>query len=285
MMWKRLAIFAFAAIVIVGVSVPIIRAYQAQATGDKDKHAYQTGKHNHQETAKPDSGPPAVIDQQTINCEPSRRPDEHEAENGPANSHDWIDRLNASSTAVIAVFTIFLFAGVVLQVGTSRDTERSWVIASPEPRCPMLSFAPEVRDPIGKEFRNIFVCAVRNVGSTPARIIDATVAYRQVQSLGHIPVEPEYGQGPMNAMALVKEDSFAVVALLQPHVILSKKDYLAIEASEEFLYGYGRVIYKDVFGRTHETRFGYLYHFPQGGDPRPSGFQREGLPPAYNHAT
>jgi hypothetical protein len=42
-------------------------------------------------------------------------------------SHDWIDYINACSTAVIAAFTILLFVGVVWQIRTSKAIERAWV--------------------------------------------------------------------------------------------------------------------------------------------------------------
>jgi len=47
-------------------------------------------------------------------------------------SHDWIDYINACSTAVIAAFTILLFVGVVWQIRTSKAIERAWVMADVE---------------------------------------------------------------------------------------------------------------------------------------------------------
>ena len=44
-------------------------------------------------------------------------------------AHDWIDYINAYSTAVIALFTILLFIGVVWQIRTSRAIERAWILA------------------------------------------------------------------------------------------------------------------------------------------------------------
>jgi hypothetical protein len=112
------------------------------------------------------------------------------------------------------------------------------------------------------------------------------VVYRQIGRLEDIPKEPEYGhRGPLNELPLVKGDSFGVVAFLEPDSILTKQNMIAIGTARQFLYAYGVVAYQDVFGKEHETRFGYVYHFPQGGDPRPIGFRRDGLPSAYNRAT
>src|SRR5260370_28860525 len=42
--------------------------------------------------------------------------------------HDWIDKVNAVSTLVIAAFTVLMFFVVWNQLRTSKDTERSWVM-------------------------------------------------------------------------------------------------------------------------------------------------------------
>jgi hypothetical protein len=74
-------------------------------------------------------------------------------------------------------------------------------------------------------------------------------------------------------------------AYLEPHAILPKSEADAVSRQEAFLYAFGKVVYRDVYDRMHETRFGYVYHFPLGGDPVERGFRREGLPPSYNRAT
>jgi hypothetical protein len=42
--------------------------------------------------------------------------------------HDWIDKINALSTCVIAVFTALLFWAVLRQIRTSRAIERAWIV-------------------------------------------------------------------------------------------------------------------------------------------------------------
>jgi hypothetical protein len=89
----------------------------------------------------------------------------------------------------------------------------------------------------------------------------------------------------MNEFVLVKGDSFSAFAFLQPNISLTVAQFRDVQNRNAYLYAYGIVIYKDVFGTSHETRFGYLYFIPLGGDPRPAGFRREELPSAYNRAT
>ncbi len=68
-----------------------LRAYQAPPAGNENKGQNQT-----HDSAKP--------------------------------THDAIDYVNASSTAVIAVFTFLLFIGVMHQIRTSKAIERAWVM-------------------------------------------------------------------------------------------------------------------------------------------------------------
>ncbi len=42
--------------------------------------------------------------------------------------HDWIDAVNASSTVVIALFTVAMFFVVRYQLRASKDIERAWVM-------------------------------------------------------------------------------------------------------------------------------------------------------------
>jgi len=205
--------------------------------------------------------------------------------------HDWIDKLNAFSTFVIAAFTILLFIGIVVQIRTSRDTERAWVIATPTENAPVLGFIPEggsnlERHLVGCDKRNVFSCSFKSTGDTPARLVETAICYRKVSQLEDVPQEPDYGpRSPMNDLPLVKEDSIGFMAFLEPNAILLRADMIAVTQQKALLYAFGMVVYRDVYSRLHETRFGYVYHFPQGGDSREKGFRREGLPLAYNRAT
>jgi hypothetical protein len=79
--------------------------------------------------------------------------------------------------------------------------------------------------------------------------------------------------------------SFTSVGPLEPSAFLTQGELAAIETGELFLYAYGRTQYQDAFRRSpNETAFGFVYHVPLGGDPRPRGFMRAG-PSVYNNAT
>lgn len=169
------------------------------------------------------------------------------------------------------------------------DAERAWIIASPAQNAPEIGFIPPPNHPPeldGADTSNYFSVAFKNTGKTPAKLTDSAVMYRLFNNLNEIPPEPNYGpRGTLGDIPLSTGDSLGAFAFLQPNTILTYDVAQAVFRQGAFLLAYGIVSYRDVFEREHETRFGYIYHFPQGGDPTPAGFRREKVPAAYNRAT
>jgi hypothetical protein len=126
-----------------------------------------------------------------------------------------------------------------------------------------------------------------NAGNTPAQVTKVALRYITIDRLEDLPDEPDYGPGAnLGGMLLVPQDSFGKDAPLSPKPSLSQPEAQAIENEERHLYAFGFVEYKDVYRRTHETRVGYRYQFPQGGlvSFQKASFQRYGKT-AYNKAT
>jgi hypothetical protein len=178
------------------------------------------------------------------------------------------------------------------QTETTRDTERAWVIANPVENAPVVGFVPSEGAGnlelhlVGVGQRNVVSFSFKSTGNTPARLVEMATLYRKVDRLEDIPKEPSYGERTsLNDLPLVTGDSLGVVQFLEPSAILSKAEADAVWRKEAFLYAFGIVVYRDVYNRLHETRFGFVYHFPLGGDPRQPGFHRELMPAAYNYAT
>ncbi len=201
----------------------------------------------------------------------------------PSSAFDWAKYVNASSTLVIAVFTVLLFLAVIWQTSTNRDNERAWVIVTPKSWSPSLVKAVEgVTFPI-----NFFEASYENVGRTPARIIETALRYIIIDKLENLPLEPDYGMVVnLGEMLLVPRDSFPQVRPLEPSPLLMPQQAAEIEQGKKLLYAYGFVAYRDVYRRRRETRCGYLYFFAEGQwrNIFPPRFQRGG-PPAYNRAT
>lgn len=178
------------------------------------------------------------------------------------------------------------------QTETTRDTERAWVIANPVDNAPVIGFVPSEGAGnlelhlVGVGQRNVVSFSFKSTGNTPARLVEMATFYRKVDRLEDIPKEPNYGERVLlNDLPLVTGDSIGVVQFLEPSPILPKAEADALRRQEAFLYAFGILVYRDVYNRLHETRFGFVYHFPLGGDPRQQGFRRELMPPAYNRAT
>jgi hypothetical protein len=171
------------------------------------------------------------------------------------------------------------------------NTERAWVIAAPVDNAPVVGFIPESGSNLelhlaGCNQTNSFSCSFKSTGNTPARLVEVAIRYMKANKLEDIPKEPTYGDRTvLNNLALVTGDSIRFAAFLEPDIVLKKADHDAVYKQQAFLYAFGIIVYRDVFASLHETRFGYIYHFPQGGDPRENGFRREGLPSSYNQAT
>lgn len=161
------------------------------------------------------------------------------------------------------------------------ESERPWIIISPEPTEPILY----VEQP-GDNLRNVFVAAAKNAGRTPARLKQFSALY-ELREDRNFPQEPSFAtpDASFDGVTLVPNDSISIIAFLRPNPTLTASQRQAIENGTQFLYAYGFVKYEDVYGRTHESRFGYEYYVPQGGTPQAlRGFSRGG-PMAYNMST
>lgn len=210
------------------------------------------------------------------------------------------DRIIALATVVYAVVTIVMFFSIRSQAKAThrqadiaRDaadaakqsadalmsSERAWMIGKPNMR--KFERAPEPLELF------MYVCNFKNIGRTPARIIQTGLALRKTKSLKDIPPEPGYEKGEIfsyNEILIVPRDSFANTTVSQ----ITKQDYLALKPSGIGLaiYAYGFVNYLDVFGNCHETCFCHYYYIPGPLEPQIEGFRLlVDAPPAYNKAT
>jgi len=168
------------------------------------------------------------------------------------------------------------------------NSERAWITASPPEPAPQIGYIspPGPPEAARTDTRNYFAALFKNEGRTPAIRENAAVVYRLFNQLNDIPPDPDYGaRGRLNDVPLAPGGSIKAFAFLQPNVILPYDVAQAVFRQGAFLLAYGVIAYRDVFERKHETRFGYIYHLPQGGDPIPSGFRTEKVPATYNRAT
>jgi hypothetical protein len=198
-------------------------------------------------------------------------------------SHVAIDRLprrgfwdyvSILSTIGLVLIGVFTFAAVWYQAIKTADaaqsaaesanaallnaqavinTERPWLVA-------ML--VPDKGKP------DVFVCAIKNQGNTPAKIISVSATFMFLPSPISVRPEPHY---PLLALPnldlIVHGDSFSVHPGFAPESVIQQADKRAtIYERREFLLYFGNVVYRDMLypedsdaGR-HETKWSFIYN-------------------------
>jgi hypothetical protein len=230
------------------------------------------------ETKKAEPSAPVLKSHEEAVSRQATSDGKEKAERAGDPAHDWIDWLNAFSTLVMAVFTILVAVFIGRQVRTTRSIERAWMTGSP--RFKNFEGPPEPGQGL------LYACSLKNVGRTPARILETALAVRKADSLAVIPVEPRY-VGPeqlsINRPVIAPNDSFMITAAAAS---FTPEDYVALKNRKLVLYAYGYVKYTDVFGRYRETRFCHYYRIPGIQEAQGEGFQLcVEAPKSYNRAT
>ena len=260
-------------------ALTVLLAGQPQASRSKGEDAEKTKQLNAKEEAKSECGPKTFIENQTVYSALATPQESSKTQERPTAAHDSIDYINASSTAVIALFTILLFGGVIWQVRTSRAIERAWVMAEVEHDFDKWrDKKPHVLENSGTEGDSTAIYAVltcRNAGRTPAWI-EETVAKFELTS--GLPEEPnfegaEYVQAGTIPLGMGDGDAF-------PHT--QRIPWVPIAEGHQTLGQlaviYGRVTYRDIFNKKRITTFCYKIR-PHGRLERLEGR------PKYNHNT
>jgi hypothetical protein len=242
-----------------------------QVSGDQPKQKNDTQQHQNEKSSKL----PITVIQDGVNGGEGKSNQDAQTSDGSKQSHDWIDKVNACSTVVIAVFTILLFVGVVYQVRTARNSERAWMMGIPE-------FNNFTKPPEPDECV-LYPASFKNFGRTPARIVEAGLSLKLAQSFKSIPHKPIYTPEETKLLGnlIVPKDSFILTA--RP-LALSVTEYHAIKNGDLLLYAHGFVKYRDVFNNKRETRFCHYYMVPAPDGPD-KGFQAyPDAPREYNEA-
>jgi hypothetical protein len=209
------------------------------------------------------------------------------------------DRIIAIATATYAVVTWITYRAIKSQAEDTQlqakiaedaaraaqrsanaltNSERAWLIGKPN----MQKFEgpPEPGQVL------LYVCNIKNIGRTPARILESGLALRKAKSLDDIPQIPDYRNEEVrsfNEIVIIPRDSFASTTVGQ----VWKGDYLAIKPSAKglILYACGFVKYLDIFNDRHETHFCHYYYIPGPLEPQIEGWRVcELAPAAYNRA-
>lgn len=195
-------------------------------------------------------------------------------------SWSWHDKISWGAGLLLLVVAAITLWWFILQTIATRkaadaarlnaqaviDAERAWIKVTPhvgtleffplrEKDAPIPDDLVEVL-PIGHQFPAKLV----NMGKTPARI-DAT-AIRYVRTSTHPSrweETPDYGELSEREQYAFPDEIMTLTGQLSPVGTLTKSQIEDIENEREYLFAFGIVKYRDVFGNPHETRFGYVY--------------------------
>jgi len=131
-----------------------------------------------------------------------------------------------------------------------------------------------------------YLASYKNVGKSPARLLEAGISLKMVDRWEDISLHPTYTPGEVvtfERLLLVPDDSFALSA---PHLQMTAIQYAAMYSRRLVLYAHGYVLYLDVFDRRHKTTFCHYYRVPWANELTAEGFTRAVNAPAqYNKAT
>ncbi|HEY1938181.1 MAG TPA: hypothetical protein VGJ33_09630 [Candidatus Angelobacter sp.] len=192
-------------------------------------------------------------------------------------------------------------AGAALKNATAvMNAERAWILVR------MMPTGPYKKSGIGAEIEYVWedgselteedilnskhlvpervVYIVKNYGRTPGWVTSQWCDARLVRTINGLPQPPDYffRRASINLEKL--DDLYAPESERKGTIVIPAEDLEPAGNREAFLYVYGIIKYRDVWGGTHETRFCFYWHVPTERELNPQGFYQEG-PEGYNGQT
>jgi hypothetical protein len=269
--------------------------YQAPQQSTKGQKPEESAKRNSTQRDERYKTAPTHQTQTVViqnNQPPAYRQENEKAKTDGANnpSHDWVERLNAFSTLIIALFTVLLCVGVFYQVITARGSERAWVVLT-EFKAPEHFKWLQIPESL-TEIRAQLI--FKNEGHTPALLRNMYARFHIVDNVKELAAIPFYiSKGmeqhpaiPRYGRILVPRETLDTTLGYDGDddgTTLREKLQPIIDGTRTIVL-YGIVTYTDAFDRSHESRFCYVWNAKRDRNQMPGGF-RLGGPAEYNKAT
>jgi hypothetical protein len=231
-----------------------LAANQTPQAGNEHKQPNDAGTNQSNKGQESSNGAPAIAGNKTVNGATSTPESQSQRSDPPNPSHDWIDKVNAFSTLIIAVFTILLFFGVARQISTSRDIERAWVLGElrwHEGKIGRILEGSSTTLQGMEETSSITVkLTYKNEGKTPAWIEDIS-SEAQILSLVELDNPP----------AMKPRRNPRTVTVIGPGTAQSKDLTLEcpgkMRGPKDCIYIRVLIQYRDIFRRHKMTHLGY----------------------------
>lgn len=210
-----------------------------------------------------------------------------------------VGEIAAFATVAVAVFALVTAVLVGIQIKTARDIERSWLLVhltgNPDPEWPYMTrggYVPRI------------LIRFKVFGKTPIHITDVRLIAKFIPRIRNVyppqpnlPLTPNYAGISIDHTCVNQNGTMPPDAILEIHRSVSSDDcdretVKKVVKGDLLLCAYGRLMYKDNFGRPKETRVCYVYDFKSevpdiiDGEEvfAPAGFRKAGTE-AYNKAT
>ena len=182
----------------------------------------------------------------------------------------------ATSTVLYTVVTALLLGAVITQILAYWAKERAWMIMS------IGNGNARSIDENGRQFLE-FTGDIKNYGQSPAIITKTEHSASIIKREEQLPTHPQYLARP--EVSYFAPDPIVPQGGSPVYWKITKEAMAEICTGQRNLYIFGRVIYKDIFGRNRETRYCFRY-FPAipGTHDRHVGFFPDG-PPDYHKLT
>jgi len=189
--------------------------------------------------------------------------------------HDWIDAVNASSTIVIALFTVAMFFVVKYQLRASKDIERAWLMVKVE------------KDP----FNSLFLCentsqeqgkapcvttaaflqlTFKNDGNGPVWVKRLQARMVVVDSVIQLPKHPELNKDDDQKWlpSPFVEEAYVRVQLTANGSLDAGREARVCGKLTREAVVYGKITYLDKFREERFSTFGYALHSSGLGNKR-----------------
>jgi hypothetical protein len=162
-------------------------------------------------------------------------------------------KFTAWATWLYAFFTIVLCALVFFQIRAYWAKERAWMIMDIQDGNPATNHEDGIQ--IVE-----FTADIKNYGHSPAVILKVDHSADIMKREEKLPLHPKYLSLPEVSYSapdpIVPKGGSAV------YWKITQKSMDALTSGERLMYVYGRIVYKDIFGRKRETRYCFRY-FPR----------------------
>jgi hypothetical protein len=256
------------------------------------------------------------------NCCPPEKTASQSAKQTPQaespQSKPWLTHGELVMSILTGIYVLISFFGLLAiheqasmaqqNIQSVIDAGRTWVTVmplhwSPELRATWEPGDPQVPSDQMRAEVHLFHARIQNAGNSVAQIDEVSVKYVYIEEgISRLPETPVYGRiSPQNGYLLIPKDEYWATERLgnfdtattdesrskgTENGLLKKSQIANLEDGSDSLYAYGFVRYRDVFGKHRETRFGYVYEFPQWYQPElgKARFKHDG-PEQYNRAT